>query len=68
MSASSIQDILQQIDALPEDDRLLLEERLSERLEAEWRQECEQARRIAQLKGIDQGVIDHAVGRQRHVI
>jgi hypothetical protein len=43
---------------LPEDDRLLLEERLAEIAEAEWKREAVVARRIARERGLDQTVHD----------
>ena len=61
-----VQEILERIDQLPEPDRLILEERLAERAEAEWRREAESARRIARERGIDQAAIDRAIHDLRH--
>ncbi len=61
MSEALVQDILNRIQQLPEEDRLLLEERLTELAESEWRREAEQARRIARERGLDQAAIDRAV-------
>jgi len=66
MSQSSIQHILSLIDALPETDREVLEQELLERAEAEWRQEAEKARREAEVRGIDQSVIDDTIRRHRY--
>ena len=41
MSQTSVQSILDQIERLPEADRLLLEQRLAEMADAEWRREAE---------------------------
>ena len=49
-----IEEILGIIDSLPEVERELLDQKLAERLEADWRREAEEARRQAQARGIDQ--------------
>ena len=41
MSEAKVQEILQKIEQLPEADRLLLEERLAELAENEWKREAE---------------------------
>jgi len=64
--SEAVQDILQRIEQLPEDDRLLLEERLLQLAEAEWKREAEEARRLARQKGIDQETIDRAVEKVRY--
>jgi hypothetical protein len=46
-------------------DRLILEERLAEIAEADWKHEAEAARRIARERGIDQATIDQAVNDGR---
>lgn len=66
MSQASVYEILDRIDQLPEEDRLLLGELLATREEAEWRREANRARRIAREKGIDQKAIDRAVHAVRH--
>jgi len=65
--SEAVLDILHQIEALPEPDRLLLQEHLARQAEAEWQREAEDARRVAREKGIDQAAIDRAVedGRYR---
>jgi hypothetical protein len=65
MSEAAVQDILKRIDSLPEADRLLLEQRLAERLEAEWQREAAAARAEAQRRGLDQAAIDRAVEEVR---
>ena len=62
----TVQEILLQIDQLPEDERLLLEQRLTERAEAEWRCEAANARQTARERGIDQATIDQVVHKVRY--
>ena len=57
----AVLEILQRIQQLPDDDRLLLEERLAEIAESEWKREAVVARRIARERGLDQAAIDQAV-------
>jgi len=64
--SEAVQDILQRIQQLPEEDRLLLEERLEQLAEAAWKREAEEARRLALEKGIDQAAIDRAVENVRY--
>lgn len=66
MSVASVQQILQAIDQLSESDRALLERRLAERAEDEWRLEAETARTQAAARGIDQATIDDAIQRRRY--
>ena len=66
MSQSSVQTILDQIEQLPEADRLLLDQRLAELAEAEWKREAEAARRLARERGVDQAAIDQAIHDLRH--
>ena len=66
MSRSNVQTILAQIEQLPEADRLLLEQRLAERADAEWKHKIEAARRLAQERGVDQAVIDQTIHELRH--
>ena len=44
--SEAVQEILQRIQQLPEEDRLLLEQHLVQRAEAEWKREAEEARRL----------------------
>lgn len=66
MSESAVMDILQKIQQLSEEERLLLDKKLSELAEAEWQFESEQARRIAQAKGLDQTAIDETIQKVRY--
>ncbi|HWE95681.1 MAG TPA: hypothetical protein VG269_17075 [Tepidisphaeraceae bacterium] len=65
MSESAVQEILERIDNLPEAERLLLEQRLAERLEVEWQREAA-ARAEAQRRGLDQAAIERAVEETRY--
>jgi hypothetical protein len=58
--------ILQQIENLNEADRLVLELRLQELAEAEWKQEAEAARTVARDRGIDQQSIDNSISELRY--
>ncbi len=64
--SEAVQEILQRIQELPEEDRLVLEERLEELAEAAWKREAEEARRLALEKGIDQPAIDRAIENTRY--
>jgi hypothetical protein len=66
MSEATVQEILQQIEQLPEEDRLLLEKRLAELAENEWKREAEKARQAARAQGLDQAAIDRAVQKIRY--
>ena len=66
MSQATVEQILDLIDSLPEEGRDLLEHRLAERLETEWRKEAVEARRQAKLRGIDQAKIDAAIRKHRY--
>jgi hypothetical protein len=50
---------------MSEKDRLVLEARLAELVEADWKREVDSARRIARERGIDQAAIDRAIGQVR---
>ena len=66
MNQSTVQAILDQIEQLPEAERLLLDQRLAERTEAEWRREAKAARQSARERGVDQTAIDQAIHDLRH--
>ncbi|HEX4955301.1 MAG TPA: hypothetical protein VF017_18075 [Thermoanaerobaculia bacterium] len=66
MSHATVYEILERIEQLPVEERLLLDDLLTQREEAEWRQEAAQARQVARDRGIDQEAIDRAVHRVRH--
>ncbi len=63
--SEAVHEILERIQRLPADDRLLLEDQLALQAEAEWQREAEEARRLARQKGIDQAAIDRAVEHVR---
>ena len=62
----SVEEILSEIEALGEEDRLKLERELARRLDDEWQREAAQARVIARSRGIDQAAIDQAIERRRY--
>ena len=64
--SEAVREILHRIEQLPEEDRLILEERLAELAEAEWKREAEHARRIARERGLDQAAIDRAIQDLRY--
>jgi hypothetical protein len=66
MNEPLVRDILDRIDQLPEDDRLLLERRIIERNEAEWRSETLAAQEAAKRRGIDDAAIERAIEELRY--
>ena len=64
--SEAVREILHRIEQLPQEDRLLLEERLTEIAEDEWKREAEDARRIARERGLDQAAIDQAIHDLRY--
>jgi len=66
MSHPTVDYVLELIDQMPEEDRLTLEKRLSERLEAEWDEAVAENSRIAQERGITEETIDRAIHRRRY--
>jgi hypothetical protein len=58
--------VLELIEQMPEEDRLALEKRLSERFEAEWSAAVAENRRLAQERGITDDTIDRAIHRRRY--
>lgn len=66
MGEAAVREILSQIEKLPDADRLLLEQRLAERAEAEWLREAAAARELARQRGIDQPAIDRAIEQARY--
>ncbi|HWB54154.1 MAG TPA: hypothetical protein VG722_08175 [Tepidisphaeraceae bacterium] len=65
MRQTAVEDILERIAKLPEDDRVLLEERLGKMLEGEWEKAADEARQEAKRRGLDQTAIDRAVREVR---
>jgi hypothetical protein len=66
MSESAIQEILDRILQLPDEDRLLLKERLADLAEDEWVLAAAEARRNARARAINQASIDRAIENLRH--
>ena len=64
--SEAVHEILDRIQQLPAEDRLLLEDYLAQQAEAEWRREAGEARRLACQMGLDQAAIDRAVEKIRH--
>ncbi|MCI0640729.1 MAG: hypothetical protein L0Y72_24305 [Gemmataceae bacterium] len=64
--SEAVHEILQRIQELPEEDRLLLEEQLAQQADAEWKRAADEARRLARQKGIDQAAIGRAVENVRY--
>ena len=63
--SQAVQEILERIEHLSEEDRLVLDQQLAKQAEADWKREMQEARRIAAVRGIDQSEIDRAVERVR---
>jgi hypothetical protein len=64
--SEAVLEILHRIEQLPEEDRLVHEERLAEWAEAEWKREAEHARQAARERGLDQAAIDRAIQDLRY--
>jgi hypothetical protein len=59
--SEAVREILHRIEQLPDEDRLILEARLTEIAEAEWKREAEDARQLARERGLDQAAIDQSI-------
>ena len=66
MTPPTVDYVLELIEQMPEQDRLALEMRLSQRLEAEWDQAVAENRRIALDRGITDETIERAIHRRRY--
>jgi hypothetical protein len=64
--SDAVRQLLERIGQLPDEDRLVLEERLAELAEADWKREAEQARQLARERGLDQAAIDQAIHDLRY--
>lgn len=64
--SQAVREIFERIGQLTDDDRVVFEEQLAKRLEAEWIREAAAARIEAARRGIDQAAIDRAVDAVRH--
>lgn len=62
----SVDQVLELIEGLPDEDRLALEKKLSQRLEAEWNEAVAENRRLAQARGITEETVDQAIHRRRY--
>ena len=62
----AVDEIMRRIEELSEEERLLLQERLTALLESEWRREAEAARNQARERGIDQTTIDRVIDEFRY--
>ena len=63
---AALKEILQDIEALGDEDRLKLEKALARRLEKQWTSETLKARKTARRRKIDQAAIDRAIERRRY--
>jgi hypothetical protein len=66
MSPASVERVLELIDRLSDDERLILEKQLSQRLDAQWDEAVAENRRVAQERGITEEMVDRAIHRRRY--
>lgn len=66
MSHPTVDYVLELIEQMPEEDRLALEKRHSQRLDVEWNEAVAENRRVAQERGITEETIDREIHRQRY--
>lgn len=66
MSHPRVDHVLELIDQLTEQDRLVLEKRLAQRLEAEWKKSVAENCQIAAQRGITEEMVDRAIHRRRY--
>ena len=66
MSHPPVDYVLELIEQMPEEDRHVLEQRRSQRLEAEWDEVVAENRRVAQERGITEETSDRAIHRRRY--
>lgn len=66
MTHPTVDYVFELIEQMPEEDRLALEMRLSQRLEAEWNEAVADNRRIALDRGITDETIQRAIHRRRY--
>ena len=62
--SEAVLEVLNRIEKLPEEDRLVLEKHLADMAESEWRCEADTARRIARDRGLNQTAIDKAIAER----
>jgi hypothetical protein len=66
MAHPTVDYVLELIERMPDEDRLALEMRLSQRLEAEWSDAVAENQRIAHDRGITDETIERAIHRRRY--
>jgi hypothetical protein len=66
MTPPTVDYVLKLIEQMPQEDRLALEMRLSQRLEAEWAEAVAENRRVAKDRGITDETIESAIHRRRY--
>lgn len=66
MTPPTVDYVFDLIEQMPEDDRLALEMRLSQRLQAEWNEAVAENRRIALDREITDETIERAIHRRRY--
>ena len=64
--SQAVQEIIERIENLPEEDRLVLDAHLARMAEAEWKREAEGARQLARQQGINQATIHQAIENVRY--
>ena len=62
----AVKEILNQINALDDSERMELDLELARRLEQEWMRETRKARKIARARGVTQALIDQIIERRRY--
>jgi hypothetical protein len=66
MTHPTVDYMLELIEQMPQEDRLVLEMRLAQRLEANWAEAVAENRRVAEDRGITEETIDRAIHRRRY--
>jgi hypothetical protein len=66
MTHPTVDYVLELIEQMPQEDRLALEMRLSQRLEADWAEAVAENRRVAEDRGITDEMIDRSIHCRRY--
>jgi len=66
MPRTTVKELLHQIEALDDKDRMKLDLALAKSLEKEWAKEAPKLRKWARSRGITQDVIDRVIERRRY--
>ncbi len=66
MAQPTVDQVLELIDQLADDDRLALQRRLSEQLDAAWGEAVARNRALAEQHGVTEASIDAAIRRRRY--